>query len=58
MCVWSPTDGQILRRLKCGSVNGVSAVTFSPDGKMLAVAVQVRYALIILLLRCYYDDFM
>ena len=42
MCVFHVSDGTVLKRLSCGCVCGVSAVTFSPDGTMLAVAVQVR----------------
>ena len=42
MCVWRPSDGSILKKLDCGAVNGCSAVAFSPNGKMIAAAVQVR----------------
>lgn len=40
VCVWEPTNGTIIQRLNCGPVNGASAIAFSPDGKMIAVAVQ------------------
>lgn len=42
VCVFRVSDGTVLKRLSCGCVCGVAAVTFSPDGSMLAVAVQVR----------------
>ena len=42
VCVFRVSDGTVLKRLSCGCVCGVAAITFSPDGTMLAVAVQVR----------------
>ena len=42
VCVFRVNDGTVLKRLSCGAVCGVATVTFSPDGTMLAVAVQVR----------------
>ena len=42
MSVWCPHTTRILQRLNCGPVNGASAVCFSPNGKLIAVAVQVK----------------
>jgi WD40 repeat protein len=39
-CIWVPSTGHILRRLNCGAANGASAIAFSPNGKLLAVALQ------------------
>jgi microtubule-associated protein-like 6 len=39
-CVWNTKTGAILSRLNCGVVNGVSAVAFSPNGKLVAAACQ------------------
>lgn len=41
-CVWSTDDGKILNRLNCGAVNAISAISFSPDGKLIATACQDR----------------
>ena len=41
VCVFRVSDGTVIQRLSCGAVCGVATVTFSPDGTMLAVAVQV-----------------
>jgi len=41
-CVWSTDDGKILNRINCGTVNAISAISFSPDGTLLAVACQDR----------------
>lgn len=39
-CVWNTKTGDIVSRLNCGIVNGVSAVAFSPNGKLVAAACQ------------------
>jgi WD40 repeat protein len=39
-CVWSTASGVCRGRMDCGRVHGASAVAFSPDGTLIAVACQ------------------
>lgn len=40
VCVWSSETGDCCRRLYCGNVKGISAITFSASGEYVAVACQ------------------
>lgn len=39
-CVWNTSDGSIRRYLDCGTVNGVSAIKFSPDASHVVLTCQ------------------
>lgn len=39
-CVWNTTTGACKGRMDCGRVHGASAIAFSPDGALVAVACQ------------------
>jgi len=40
VCLWSTADGTVVNSFPCGPVNGVSAVKFSPDAKLIIAACQ------------------
>lgn len=40
VCIWSSESGECTRRLYCGNVGAISALTFSPGGEYVAVACQ------------------
>lgn len=39
-CIWKTVDGSLVRSLNCGEVNGISAIKFSDNGELIAVACQ------------------